>query len=205
MNIQIAGKHIDLGPSLKTRIETGLEAAVTKYFDRPSEGHVTVSRDGFNMIVDCSVHLPSGIVLQSQGQADEPYAALEDALEKMEKRVRRYKRRLKDHHRAGRDPMPSESMQAFVIQSFDENEDGEDGRHGPEALNGGEHPSLVIAETAEMMRTMSVSEAVMQLELGDLPVVFFRHATNDRLNLVYRRPDGHIGWVDPSPGSAGAS
>lgn len=204
MNIQIAGKHIDLGPSLKTRIETGLEAAVTKYFDRPSEGHVTVSKDGFNMIVDCSVHLPSGIVLQSQGQADEPYAALEDALEKMEKRVRRYKRRLKDHHKPGRDPMPTESMSAYVIQSMPEDEDDSPEDHAG-SMNGAEHPSLVIAETAEMLRTMSVAEAVMQLELGEVPVVFFRHATNDRFNLVYRRPDGHIGWLDPASDSGAAN
>ncbi|MEL6226363.1 MAG: ribosome-associated translation inhibitor RaiA, partial [Pseudomonadota bacterium] len=109
MNIQIAGKHIDLGESLRTRIETGLEAAVTKYFDRPYDGSVTVTKDGYRTIVDCSVHLPSGIVLQSRGEAGEPYAALEDSLDKMEKRVRRYKRRLKDHHRPGRAPMPTET------------------------------------------------------------------------------------------------
>lgn len=193
MQIQITGKHIDLGVALRGRIENGLEAAVTKYFDRPTAGHVTVSKDGYQTAVDCSVHLPSGIVLQAQGMAEEPYAALENALEKMEKRVRRYKRRLKDHHRADRAPMPSESVPAFVLQSQDEDvagtSDGESGEDQP----------LIIAEMAEQLRTMSVSEAVMQLELGDAPVVFFKHTSHDRLNLVYRRPDGHIGWVDPAP------
>lgn len=198
MQIQITGKHIDLGEVLRARIETGLEAAVTKYFDRPTNGQVTVSKDGYQTVVDCSVHLPSGIVLQAQGQAEEPYAALENALDKMEKRVRRYKRRLKDHHRPDRGPMPSEAVPAFVLQSHDE-ETGE----GP-LENGKDDQPLIIAEMKEQLRTMSVSEAVMQLELGESPVVFFKHASHDRLNLVYRRSDGHIGWVDPAPGGAQA-
>lgn len=202
MQIQIAGKHLDLGDSLRSRIEAGLEAAVTKYFDRPSEGHVTVSKDGYQTVVDCSVHLPSGIVLQAQGSAAEPYAALEDALEKMEKRVRRYKRRLKDHHRPGRTPMPSEDVAAFVLQSLDEEID-DVGQTQVE--NGADAQPLIIAEMAEKLRTMSVSEAVMQLELGEAPVVFFRHATLDRLNLVYRRPDGNIGWVDPASTTSSSS
>ena len=195
MYIQITGKNLDLGDALRGRIESGLEAAVTKYFDRPSEGYVTVSKDGYQTMVDCTVHLPSGIVLQARGQAGEPYAALEDALVKMEKRVRRYKRRLKDHHRADRSPMPSEQVPAFVLQSIGEDED----TSGPEGAVGSEDQPLIIAEMAEELRTMSVSEAVMQLELGEAPVVFFKHASLGRLNLVYRRPDGHIGWVDPAP------
>ena len=194
MQIQITGKHIDLGEALRSRIETGLEAAVTKYFDRPTGGNVTVSKSGYKTNVDCSVHLPSGIVLNAHGEAEEPYAALEEALEKMEKRVRRYKRRLKDHHRADRAPMPSEPVPAFVLQSHDEADNA--------VPNGEDLQPLVIAEMDEQMRTMSVAEAVMQLELGEEPVVFFRHATLERLNLVYRRADGHIGWVDPEPASA---
>jgi len=193
VQIQITGKHIDLGDALRGRIETGLEAAVTKYFDRPSSGHVTVSKDGHQIAVDCSVHLPSGIVLQAQGQAGEPYAALENALAKMEKRVRRYKRRLKDHHRPDRAPMPSEPLPAFLLQSQEEDNEGDD------AINGEDDQSLIIAETTESLLTMSVAEAVMQLELGEAPIVFFKHASLLRTNLVYRRPDGHIGWVDPSP------
>lgn len=189
MQIQITGKHIDLGDALRGRIASGLEAAVTKYFDRPSDGHVTVTKDGYQTAVDCSVHLPSGIILQAHGSGDEPYAALENALEKMEKRVRRYKRRLKDHHRPDRTPMPSEPMPAFLLQSRDEETDAS----VPDAAD---DQSLIIAETAEALRTMSVAEAVMQLELGESPVVFFKHASHSRTNLVYRRPDGHIGWVD---------
>jgi ribosomal subunit interface protein len=195
VQIQITGKHIDLGDALRSRIEAGLEAAVTKYFDRPTAGNVTVSKSGYKINVDCSVHLPSGIILNAHGDAGEPYAALEEALEKMEKRVRRYKRRLKDHHRADRAPMPSEAVPAFVLKSHDE--EAESTTENSEDLQ-----PLVIAEMDEQMRTMSVAEAVMQLELGEAPVVFFHHATLERLNLVYRRADGHIGWVDPAPASA---
>ncbi len=194
MQIQITGKHIDLGEAMRGRIEAGLEAAVTKYFDRPTGGNVTVSKSGYKTNVDCSVHLPSGIVLNAHGDAEDPYAALEEALEKMEKRVRRYKRRLKDHHRADRAPMPSQPVPAFVLQSHDEESSG--------GANGEDLQPLVIAEMDEQMRTMSVAEAVMQLELGEEPVVFFRHASLERLNLVYRRADGHIGWVDPAPASS---
>lgn len=197
MQIQITGKHIDLGDALRGRIEAGLEAAVTKYFDRPIAGHVTVSKDGYQTAVDCSVHLPSGIILQAHGLGEEPYAALENALAKMEKRVRRYKRRLKDHHRPDRTPMQSEPMSTFVLQSQDEED--EDGDAGAE---GGDDQSLIIAERAESLRTMSVAEAVMQLELGEAAVVFFKHASLERLNLVYRRADGHIGWVDPASDSS---
>lgn len=191
MQIQITGKHIDLGDALRGRIEAGLEAAVTKYFDRPTAGNVTVSKDGYQIAVDCSVHLPSGIVLQAHGLGDEAYAALENALEKMEKRVRRYKRRLKDHHRPDRAPMKSEPLPGFLLQSQDE-----ESKEG--ATDAPDDQSLIIAETAESLRTMSVAEAVMQLELGEEAVVFFKHASLERINLVYRRTDGHIGWVDPA-------
>ena len=98
---------MDLGESLKTRIEAGLEAAVTKYFDRDFDGHVTVSPNGHETEIDCNIHLPSGIILQSTGKAEDPYVALDEALNKIEKRVRRYKRRLQDHHKNGQTPFPS--------------------------------------------------------------------------------------------------
>lgn len=189
MQIQIAGKHIELGESLRGRIAEGLEASVRKYFDRPSEGNVTVSKAGHETEVDCQVHLPSGIVLQSQGKASDPYAALENALDKMEKRVRRYKRRLKDHHRPNRTPMHAEEVPAFVLKSRDEADD--------DAAQNDDSMPLVVAETAEKIKTMSVAEAVMQLELAEQPALLFKHATTNRINLVFRRADGNIGWVDP--------
>lgn len=193
MQIQITGKHMVLGEALRGRIEMGLEAAVSKYFSRAGEANVFVSQQGPFVEVDCNVHLPSGIVLQSTGKADDPYAALEVSLEKMEKRVRRYKRRLKDHHTNGQPALPAEIAAEILIQATDdEAEDSVD-----TGMEIGEAP-LTVAETKVQIRTMSVSEAVMQLELQDVPALMFRNASHDGLNMVYRRPDGHIGWVDPA-------
>lgn len=182
---------MDLGDALRSRIETGLEAAVTKYFDRDFDGHVTVSPNGHETEIDCNIHLPSGIILQSSGKASDPYVALEEALGKIEKRVRRYKRRLKDHHKNGRDPFPSEPASAFVLKSSGEDEAGEDTGEDGEA-------PVIVAESASQIRTMTVSEAVLQLELADSPALMFRNAKHAGLNMVYRRPDGNIGWVDPA-------
>ncbi len=193
MQIQITGRHMALGDALRGRIEAGLEAAVTKYFSRTGEANVFVSQQGPFTEIDCNVHLPSGIVLQSSGRADDPYAALEISLEKMEKRVRRYKRRLKDHHTNGHSVLPAETAAERLIQVAPEQDEDVD-ETGAEA---GFAP-LTVAETKVQIRTMTVSEAVMQLELQDLPALMFRNASHDGLNMVYRRPDGHIGWVDPA-------
>jgi ribosomal subunit interface protein len=191
MQIQITGKHMNLGAAMRDRIEAGLEAAVAKYFNRTGEASVFVSQQGPFVEVDCNVHLPSGIVLQSTGRADDPYAALEVSLEKMEKRVRRYKRRLKDHHAAAPQPLPAQAASEMLIQVSD-TDDSEDS-----GIEVGDAP-LTVAETSVQIRTMTVSEAVMQLELQDVPALMFRNAGHDGLNMVYRRPDGHIGWVDPA-------
>lgn len=198
MQIKIAGKQMELGEALQERISAGLEAAVAKYFDRTGDAHVTVSKEGHQVEVDCNVHLPSGIILQSTGVAEDSYAALEQALDKMEKRVRRYKRRLKDHHKPDRSPLPGEPALSFVLQPNEEPGDEDE-----PAADGASDAPLTVAETEAVIRTMTVSEAVMQLELGEAPALMFRNAATGDHNMVYRRPDGHIGWVDPA-GAANA-
>ena len=195
MQIQIAGKNMALGDALKARIADELEAVVGKYFDRPADGHVTVMKDGHEIEVDCNIHLPSGIILQSQGRANDAHAALDVALAKLDKRVRRYKRRLRDHHKNDKSPLPSEFVQSFVIQPVDEDDMEDD--TGVERYDGPDASPLIIAETRTKLNTMSVSTAVMQLDLSENPSIMFRNAANGRLNMVYRRPDGHVGWVDP--------
>ena len=181
---------MDVGQALSERIEDGLEAAVHKYFDRSFDATVTVEKRGHEILSDCTVHLPSGIVLQSSGSAHDPYASFEDALDKMEKRVRRYHRKLKDHHK--RTPMPSEPAAFSILKGSGEVETTEDAGDAP----------LIIAESASDVKTMSVSEAVMQLELSETPAVLFRNVKHGALNMVYCREDGNIGWVDPSGHSA---
>ncbi|MCL4168380.1 UNVERIFIED_CONTAM: hypothetical protein GTU68_030260, partial [Idotea baltica] len=148
---------MDLGQALRERIEEGLEGAVSKYFNRTGEANVVVIQEGHEVEVDCNVHLPSGIVLQSTGRAGDPYAALEQSLGKMEKRVRRYKSRLKDHHREDRVPMPMEvaAESVFEANGFDHEDEAPDA-------------PLTVAETSMKIQTMSVSEAVMQLELKEV-------------------------------------
>jgi ribosomal subunit interface protein len=192
VQIQITGKHMDLGEALRSRIEDGLEAAVSKYFNRTGDARVFVSQQGPFVEVDCNVHLPSGIILQSTGKAEDPYAALENSLDKMEKRVRRYKRRLKDHHAGTSAPMPNELAPEAVFQV--NGHDAAEEEHYEEP----DDTPLTVAETSHSIRTMSVSEAVMQLELQEVPALMLRNAGHDGLNMVYRRPDGHIGWVDPA-------
>ena len=194
MDIQIIGRHMDVGDALRSRIETGLEGGVKKYFDRPADATVTVAKSGVFFEVDCSVHLSSGATFQAHGEASDAYAAFENALDKIEKRVRRYKRRLKDHHARAENKV-SLAAAAFVLEApagFDEDADED----LPETAEGEEQP-LVIAETRTPIHTLSVREAVLQLELQDGPALMFTNASNGRLNLVYRRPDGHIGWIDP--------
>ncbi|HWA21981.1 MAG TPA: ribosome-associated translation inhibitor RaiA [Caulobacterales bacterium] len=201
MRVQVAGRHVELGQALQTRINDDLGRTIEKYFPRSGEAVVTVAREGGGFEVDCSVHLPSGIVLQAEGSGGDAHGAFENALEKMEKRVRRYKRRLKNHHNTQKEPLPAESATAYVLKSDqDQAEADESEAAAGEAPDGA---PLVIAETTVSVKTMTVSMAVLQLDLADSPALLFRNAANGGLNLVYRRPDGNVGWVDPQRANGG--
>lgn len=185
MEIQISGKQIDVGDALRTHVSDRLETGIEKYFDQSVDGHVAFAREGGDFKCDTNIHLSSGISLQAGGQAGDIYGAFEIAAERLEKRLRRYKRRLKDHHNNNKDPMPAMAVPAFVIKS-DETETEEPSDLQP----------VIIAEDQEHIKILSVGEAVMQMDLIDAPVLLFRTETNGTVNVVYRRPDGNIGWVD---------
>jgi ribosomal subunit interface protein len=193
MRIQVAGRQMDVGEALRTRIEGELASGVGKYFDRATDAVVTVAKNGggVQFEVDCLVHLPSGISLQTQGYAGDAHGAFSDALEKLEKRVRRYKRRLRNHHADNKSPLPAEDAPAYVLAPLQE--DIEAGDDAPAA----DPAPLVIAENTVSVRTMTVSTAVLQLDLADQPTLMFRNAAHGGLNVVYRRPDGNVGWIDP--------
>ena len=201
MRIQVAGRQMDVGEALRTRIESELADGVGKYFDRASDAVVTVGKNGggTGIEVDCTVHLPSGISLQVEGHGGDAHSAFGDALGKLEKRVRRYKRRLRNHHANGKSPLPAEDAAAYVLAPLQEDSETDAG-----ASAGAEAAPLVIAETVVSVRTMTVSTAVMQLEFSETPALLFRNAAHGGLNLVYRRADGNIGWVDPERASARA-
>jgi len=193
MRVQVAGRQMDVGEALRTRIEVELASGVGKYFSRATDALVTVGRNGVGVEVDCTVHLASGISLQTAGHGGDAHSAFTDAMEKLEKRVRRYKRRLKNHHVDNKSPLPAENAAAYVLAPLQE--DAEAGAEEQPAQE--DAAPLVIAETTVSLRTMTVSTAVMQLDLSDAPALMFRNAANGALNMIYRRKDGNIGWIDP--------
>jgi ribosomal subunit interface protein len=198
MPFRVSGKNIDVGEALRTRIEARIVEATAKYFDGGYSGHVTVGKEGFGFRTECVIHLDSGIVLEAEALAADAYTSADQAALRIEKRLRRYKRRLKGHQLARADghaanDVPTEAR-SYIIAAPEQDTDEEVTEFNP----------VIIAETMTALRRLSVSEAVMELDLTGCAVVVFRHAGHGRVNLVYRRSDGHIGWIDPQAIDAGA-
>lgn len=189
MSLRISGKNLDVGEALRGQAEVRIAAALQKYYEGGYQGHVTVGKDGTAFKTDGVLHLSSGITLEATATAHDPYASLDKMAERIEKRLRRYKRRLKDRSAAnGREA--GIEIPSYVIAAPDE--DIEEG----EAANAGDHP-VIVAETTKSLHLMTVGDAVAELDLTGAPLVMFRHAGNGRMNIVYRRRDGNIGWIDP--------
>lgn len=193
MQVQIAGKKLEVGAALQERIAFGLESRISKYFNRTGEAFVTVAKPSWAFYVDCSIHLPSGVTLQAHGEGEDGYQAFEMALDKIETRVRRYKNRLRNHR--AKDGMAVEMAAERIILPRDESGDADE--PDDTVANGHGEAPAIVAESDTKIQTMTVSMAVMQLELADSPAMMFRNAAHGRLNMVYRRPDGNVGWVDP--------
>ncbi len=192
MDIQVSGKNIELGDALQSHVGSRLSEGVRKYFDRRAEATVVFAKERRAIECEVTAHLASGVFLAAHGEGGDAYSAFEDALEKLEKRVRRYKRRLKNHHANGKEPLPSEPAAYYLLKPLEaEKEDGEPIVDDPNPV--------VIAESQTSLREMTVGAAVMQLDLAESPAIVFKNAAHGRLNVVYRRRDGHIGWIDPSP------
>jgi putative sigma-54 modulation protein len=191
MPFRVSGRNIDVGDALRRRINQRIAEATAKYFDGGYSGHVTVGKDGFGFRTECLIHLDSGITLEAEAVAADAYASADHAAERIEKRLRRYKRRLKDRQAARTDGQARDQIAidapSYVIAAPEPDSEEEITELNP----------VIIAETTTALMRLSVSEAVMQLDLTGAPVVVFRHAGHGRINLVYRRPDGHIGWIDP--------
>jgi ribosomal subunit interface protein len=197
MHIQVVNKGIDVSDSLRAQILGRVEDGVAKYFNRPGEAHVAISREGMGFRVDCSLHLPSGMMLQAHGSADDAYKAADSTMDKLEKRLRRYKRKLKNHRHDHKAELPAESLPIFVLKGMRDAYSEEEEDHVDESLSDAPEP-IVIAEHAGEFRTLTVGMASLELDAADSPFLMFRNAANGGLNIVYRRPDGHIGWLDPS-------
>jgi ribosomal subunit interface protein len=191
MPFRVSGKNIDVGEALRERISARVADALRKYFDGGYSGHATVARDGFGFRTECAVHLDSGITLHADAQAADAYASADRAALRIEKRLRRYHRRLKEHHARHNNQKAALaaalSAPSYVIAAPEEESEEEITEFNP----------VIIAESTTALKRLSVSEAVMELDLTGAPVVVFRHAGHGRVNIVYRRADGHIGWIDP--------
>jgi ribosomal subunit interface protein len=191
MQVQVSGKQLDVGDALRSRIVDELSSQIGKLFERGGSAEVVVAREGHLFRVDCIVTLASGQQLVAHSQGGDAHAAFSGAFDRIDKRIRRYKRRLKNHHSPSR---PAELATLTVLRAPEEVEDetfGEVGR--PDAPP----PAMVIAETQAAIRTMTVGMAVLELDLSNYPVILFRNAAHGGLSVVYRRPDGNIGWIDP--------
>lgn len=189
MNLTVKGKNIDVGEALRTHVAQSLDHGIAKYFGNPIEATVTFSKQSHLFSADLSVHIGRGILVQAEASADQAYAAFDLAMDHLTKRMRRYKRRLRDHHRA-----ETQSFRAaqYILAPEAEEEP---------AVNGNEAPA-VIAEMQTEIPTLTVGEAVMRLDLSDLKAMMFTNRAHGGLNMVYRRNDGNIGWVDPRLGTA---
>lgn len=186
MDISVNGKNLDIGEALRNHVAQDLSVAVTKYFARAHDGAVTISREAHLFRADIVVHPVRGMLVQAHGAAEDPYAAFDAAVERISKQIRRYKRRIKNHH-AGRGPTETIPAQQYVIAS----------ERGDEELPVDAKP-VIIAELPTQIDTLTVGDAVMQLDLADLPAMMFRNQASGGLNVVYRRNDGNIGWIDPA-------
>jgi ribosomal subunit interface protein len=189
MPLRVSGKNLDIGESLRTHVLEKVQTMIARYFDGKVTGHVVISPEGSAYRSDCSLHLSSGMNLQSEGRAHEPYASFEQAADKIERRLRRYKKRLKEHANGPAAPTRAGELEVanFVIESPTDDVVESTADYSP----------VVVAEGAQPLKTMSVASAVSELDLTGAPVVLFQHATSSRLNIVYRRRDGAIGWLDP--------
>lgn len=197
MQIQVTGKHVDVGEALRARVSDELSKNIAKYFDRGGGGaDVVVTREGAAFKVDCAVTLASGVQLTTHGLGADAHLAFDAAMERMEKRVRRYSKRLKDHHYQAQ-ARQAETAAYFVLQPSDD----EDDSAGEDEIALYPEP-VVVAETETPIRTMTVAMAVMELDLTESQTIVFRNAAHGGFSVVYRRPDGNIGWIDPERSKA---
>ncbi len=186
MRYQITGKQIDIGEALQTHVKTELGSVMEKYAGRPTDAQVIFSKSAHEHVCEAVVHLSTGLTATAKGKAVEIYAAFDASAEKLEKQLRRYKRRLKDHHKDRAQPVELSGASSYILAA-------EAGEEEPESL-----APMIVAEMETKIPALSVGEAVMQMELAGAPVLVFKNEKGGGLNVVYRRDDGNVGWIDPA-------
>lgn len=188
MQLSVKGRQLDIGDALRAHIEESLPIAIEKYFDNPTDAQVALAKEGKQFRADVTVHVGKGIHVQGHASSEDAYAAFDIATAHIAKRLRRYKRRLRDHHR-GRNEQASEfRAQQYVLEPEQANVDDTTQSDQP----------VIIAEIETKIESLTVSEAVMRMDLSNEPALMFRNSANGAINLVYVRSDGNIGWIDPA-------
>jgi ribosomal subunit interface protein len=188
MRYQISGKHIDIGEALQTHVKAELGEIVEKYAQRPTDAVIVFSKSAHEHVCEATIHLSTGLSAQAKGHATEIYAAFESCREKMDKQMRRYKRRLRNHHRDRTSPVEFGPGASYILAAPDEPDEGETDTLQP----------VIVAEMETKIPSITVGEAVMQLELAAKRFLVFRNEGHGGVNVVYVRDDGNIGWIDPS-------
>ena len=184
MHITVTGKQVDVGDALRGHVEDRITASAEKYFGNPIDAQIVFSREGSRHRVDCSVHVGAGIHVKAHASAEDAHAGFDAAAERVEKRLRRYKRRLRNHHKSA--PVELVEAASYVLSAEEEHDE-----HTEDVQ------PVIVAESTTDIPTVSVSEAVMRLDLANVPVLMFRNSAHGGLSVVYRREDGNFGWVDP--------
>lgn len=187
MRYQISGKQLDVGEALQTHVKTELGETVEKYMQRPTDATVVFSRLAHEFLCETTVHLSTGLTASAVGKATEVYAAFDACREKMDKQLRRHKRRLKDHHKERVQPVEFDDAGLYVLAANEDDSGAEGDSLAP----------VIVAEMETKVPTLSVGEAVMQMELAGAPLLVFRNEKHGGVNVVHRRDDGHVGWIDP--------
>ena len=188
MRYQISGKQIDTGDALRQHVESELNQVVGKYAGRPTDAVVIFSKDAHEFVCEATIHLSTGLNAQASAHATEIYSSFDKCAEKLDKQLRRYKRRLKDHHKVREQPVELSGASSYILAASEDANESE-----PESLQ-----PIIIAEMETNIPSISVGEAVMQMELAGAPVLVFRNEGKDGINVVYRREDGNVGWIDPN-------
>lgn len=188
MSFRVSGKNLDVGVALRERVSERIAEAMGKYFDGGYSGHVTLAKDGFGFRTECAIHLDSKITLEAEGMAPDAYASADQAALRIEKRLRRYHRRLKEHRPERVDGPAVVDAASYIIAAPEEESEADVDAFTP----------VIIAESTTTLKRLSVSDAVTELDLTGAPLIVFRHAAHGGINVVYRRADGHFGWIDPS-------
>ncbi len=192
MQVLITGKNIDIGTAIREHIEGKLSSHVEKYYDRATSAHVTIEKQNSSFRSECILHLSTGLTLHAKGEAGDAYSSFDQSLEHLEKRLRRYKRRLRNHHRDRKNPIERVEAKNYVL-SADMASQTEEEPENP----------IIIAESVHQIPHLSVGEAAMKMDLSDASFVLFKNDKNDQINIVYKRDDDNIGWIDPSNKSVG--